>query len=374
MSSASTSISFVDLTALHAPLHEDITLAIRRVLERSNFILGNEVQEFEESFASYCGVPHAVGVDSGFSALELALRGLGVGPGDEVVTVAHTFYATGAAIKACGAEPVFVDIDPSSYTMDPSSLEAALSERTRAVIPVHIYGQVADMDPIVEFCRRNDLWLIEDAAQAHGATYRGQKAGSFGDAAAFSFYPTKNLGALGDAGAVTTPHKDLAERLKVLRNCGQKEKNVHEVFGFNRRLDTLQAAVLKIKLEYLDEWNRLRGKLALLYNDLLSSIEEVQNPLVKDQNEHVYHLYVIQTKDRNLIAQEISKRGVQNGIHYPTPLHQQEPFKGADRRGLSVTESVTGRILSLPMHPYLTEVQVQNVAAALKESLIQKES
>jgi len=344
----------------------DIDRAIGSVLDRADWILGEDVTAFEQEFADYCDVRGAVGVDSGTSALELALRALGVGPGDEVITAANTFIATALAITSVGARPVLVDVDPTTYLLDASRVETALTKHTRAIIPVHLYGQPVDMDPILELARARGLVVIEDACQAHGARYKGRRVGSLGDAAAFSFYPGKNLGAYGDGGAVVSDRADVVERVRELRNYGQSRRYHHDVKGFNRRLDTIQAAVLRVKLPHLDHWNLRRGSHAAAYSAALAS-GGVEVPRVRTDSEPVWHLYVIEVSDRDDVQQELAIAGVSCGVHYPIPVHLQLAYRdlGYQPGDFPITEQSAGRIISLPMYAELRPADIERVVATL---------
>jgi dTDP-4-amino-4,6-dideoxygalactose transaminase len=373
---SSVKIPFVDLRAQYTSIAEDIDSAISDVLSRADFILGDAVNAFEQEFAEYCGVRFAVGVDSGTSAIELALRAYGIGVGDEVITAANTYIATAFAISHAGATPVLVDVDPQTYTMDVSLLDSAITDRTRAVIPVHLYGHPADMDPILETARQHELIVIEDACQAHGAKYKGRRVGSLGHAAAFSFYPAKNLGAYGDAGMVVTNDEGVAEHISVLRNQGQRQKYHHVLRGHNHRLDTLQAAVLRVKLRHLDEWNAARRRHARHYSEHLAD-SPVVVPAEADSAEHVYHLYVIQIeacpersrRNRDGLRAQIQDQGIATGIHYPIPIHLQEAYRdlGYGEGDFPVTEECAGQILSLPMYAELTPGLMEFVAQATRD-------
>ena len=358
-------VPLVDLAAQQAAIRVELTEAAARVLSEAEFILGREVECFEEEFARYCACAHGIGVDSGTSALELALRAYGVGEGDEVIAPANTFIATALAISSTGASPVLVDIDPTTCLLDVARLEDAITRRTRAVIPVHLYGQPADMDPILDIAQRRGLVVIEDACQAHGARYKGRPVGSLGHAAAFSFYPSKNLGACGDGGMVTTNDDDIAKSLRMLRNYGQEKKYHHLIRGYNRRLDNLQAALLRVKLKYLNVWNQDRRDRADWYRDLLSDFVVI--PSVADYAEPVWHLYVIQVHDRNELQAYLGERGIGTGIHYPIPIHLQPAYRDLRyRRGdFPFTERACDRILSLPMYPELHPDAVDKVATAV---------
>jgi len=360
-------VPFVDLAAQQTAIAWELNEALDDVASRSDWILGRDLELFEHEFAAYCETPHAVGVDSGLSALELALRALEVGPGDEVITAANTFVATVFAIAHVGATPVLVDVDPETYTLDPDGVRAAINRRTRAIVPVHLYGQPADMDSLIAIARSHGLLVVEDACQAHGARYKGQRVGSIGDAAAFSFYPAKNLGAHGDGGMVVTGSQALRDRLRVLRNYGQKKKNHHVELGFNRRLDTLQAAILRVKLRHLDAWNQARRAIASLYTELLP--DRVIKPTVSSDMEAVWHLYPIQVEPRDRLAAFLEQRGIGTGIHYPLPVHEQTAFKGlgGDVGPHPVAEAASRRLLSLPIYPELTPANVRVVAAAVND-------
>ncbi|MCS6880711.1 MAG: DegT/DnrJ/EryC1/StrS family aminotransferase [Chloroflexaceae bacterium] len=360
-------VPFVDLRGQYFSVREEIETAIERVLNRGDYILGEAVHAFEEQFARYCGVDQCVGVDSGLSAIELILRAWDIGSGDEVITTANTFYSTVLPIVACGARPVLVEPDPATHTLDPGQLEAAITPRTRAVIVVHLYGHPADMDPINAIARRYGLKVIEDAAQAHGARYKHRVVGSLGDAAAFSFYPTKNLGAYGDAGAVATNDADLAERVRLLRNLGQRVRNVHELRGFNHRLDTIQAAILSVNLQRLDERNAARRRAVALYTKALAELP-VEQPYVAPWAEHVYHLYVIRTDNRAWLQQQLAEAGVATAIHYPTPIHLQPAFAdlGYRKGDFPVSERLAQQILSLPMYPGISEEAIRYVADVVR--------
>ena len=367
MTAPSTPIPFVDLAAQQAALAEELEDAVRRALTRTDWILGEEVARFEQEFASYCEVGYALGLDSGLSALELALRAFAIGPGDEVITAANTFVATALGISHAGATPVLVDADPVTHNINPELIEAAVTERTRAIVPVHLYGRPADMDPILELAERRGLVVIEDACQAHGARYKGRRVGGLGHAAAFSFYPAKNLGAFGDGGILVTNDPAVAEAVSVLRDYGQRTKYHHVVKGFNRRLDTLQAAILRVKLPRLDGWNQARQRHAALYGELLagSDVEPPTGP--DDPQEHVWHLYVVRTSDRDELRGRLEQAGVATGIHYPIPIHLQPAYAdlGLGRGSFPVSEQDAAEVLSLPMFPELEDAAIERVAAAV---------
>ncbi len=347
-------LPFVDLAAAHRELATELDEVLKRMLENGDFILGHEVAAFEHEFARYCEVDHAIGVDSGLSALELALRAFGVGPGDEVITQANTFIATAFAITHVGATPVLVDVDPDTGQIDVEQVEQAITSRTRAVMPVHLHGLPAEMDDLVEVARRHGLVVIEDACQAHGARYRGRRAGSLGDAAAFSFYPSKNLGAAGDGGAVTTNDPEVAATIRTLRNYGQRAKYEHVAVGYNRRLDTLHAGVLRVKLRSLDEWNSRRQACAAEYQRLLDDLPVV-TPYESPHVEHVWHVYQIRVEDRDRLAARLNEQRIATSVHYPVPIHLQDAYRGLGHGvgDFPVSEEDARRTLSLPMHPHL---------------------
>ena len=353
-----------------AARRDEIAAAIDRVLDGGHYILGPEVQAFEREFAAYLGVPHVVGVASGTDALVLALRARGIGAGDEVVTVGHTAVATVAAIELAGASAVLVDIEPPTCTLDPAAVEGALTPRTRALLPVHLYGHPAAMGALRALATRHGLALIEDCAQSHGATLDGRRTGSLGDAAAFSFYPTKNLGALGDGGAVATADAGVAERARRLREYGWRERYVSEVPGVNSRLDELQAAILRVKLRHLDEDNARRVALADLYAGALAETG-VTLPVTRDNCRHVYHQFVIRHRGRDALREELRGRGIGTLIHYPVPVHLQPAYRGRLRApgGLARSEEAAATVLSLPMYPELAPERARRVAAAVRESV-----
>ena len=361
-------VPFVDLKAQYNSLAKELDRALLETARSSAFILGPEVKKFEEEFARYCQADHAIGVDSGTSALELILLSLGIGPGDEVITPANTFIATVLAISSTGAKPVLVDADPNSYNIDVSRIEDAVTEQSKAIMPVHLYGQPADMDEISEIAQKHNLYVIEDACQAHGARYKGKRTGSLGHAAAFSFYESKNLGAYGDGGMVVTNDEQIADSLKMLRNYGQSQKYHHDTIGFNRRLDSLQASILRVKLQYLDEWNEARRGHAREYNRLFQN-SRVKTPKTMGNTESVWHLYVIQTNQRDALREYLSSRGIQTGIHYPIPIHKQAAYRhlGYHKGDFPVTEENTGQILSLPMYAELNSDQVKHVVDSTLE-------
>jgi dTDP-3-amino-3,4,6-trideoxy-alpha-D-glucose transaminase len=360
------SVPFVDLRPVHDALGEELDAAIQRVIASSRYVLGPEVEAFEREFARFCGARQCVGVGNGMEAIELVLRALDIGPGDEVITVSHTAFPTAAAVTAAGATPVFVDVEPDTCCMRAEALADALGPRTRAVLPVHLYGRCADMDPIVALARAAGVPVIEDAAQAHGATYRGRRAGTLGSAAAFSFYPTKNLGALGDGGAVVTEDDELARKIRRLRNYGEESKYVNVVAGLNSRLDELQAAILRVKLGHLERWNAERRRVAALYDELLAGAAAVVAPPPDDG--HVYHLYAVRSPHRDELREHLAAAGVGTQVHYPTPVHRQAAYAAGGARicgSLATTDAVAAEVLSLPAHPGLSEAAVREVAAAV---------
>jgi dTDP-4-amino-4,6-dideoxygalactose transaminase len=363
----SMNVKLVDLGRQYQAIEPEVDRAIARVLDRTDFILGEEVSRFEDEFAQYCEVKYAVGLSSGAAALELGLHALGIRAGDEVLVPANSFIASASAVSLTGATPVFVDVDPTTYNIDVRQLEERITPRTKAILPVHLYGQPAEMDLIMEVAGRYGLFVIEDACQAHGARYTGRRVGSFGHVAAFSFYPGKNLGAYGDGGALVTNDPDLADRVRVLRNCGQREKYHHIAVGWNHRLDTIQAAVLRVKLRYLDEWNARRRQWASLYDQLLKETDVV-TPVASPLGEHVYHLYVIQVEDRRGLQSFLANHGIATGIHYPVPIHLQPAYAdlGYQAGDFPVTERCASRLLSLPMFPELEEQEVTFVTDCVR--------
>jgi dTDP-4-amino-4,6-dideoxygalactose transaminase len=361
-------IPLVDLRAQYASMKGEIDAALQRVVSNTTFILGSEVDTFERSFARYVGAGGAVGVASGTSALHLALLACGVGPGDEVITSAHTFIAAAEAILHTGARPVFVDIDPRTYTIDPNQVESAVTPRTKAIVPVHLYGQPADMGPLLEIAGRQELWLIEDAAQAHGAEYLGKRCGGLGHLACFSFYPGKNLGAYGDAGAVTGDAPPLLDKVRKLRDHGRRDKYEHDEIGFGERMDALQAAVLAAKLNRLEHWTEARRGHAAFYNRMLADCD-VTTPFESPKVRHVYHLYVIRVRDRDSVMAQLKHRGIGAGIHYPIPVHRQPALVklGYGDVSLPNTERAANEIVSLPMYPELTPDHLTYVTQAVRD-------
>lgn len=365
---AASKIQFVDLPRQYRRYKDELLPAIEEVLERGDFILGGAVAKFEEEFARYCGAKYAVATSSGLSALELSLHALGIGPGDEVILPPNTFIATALAVSRAGAVPVFADADEATQLLDPKLAEKAITKKTKALLPVHLFGQPAAMKPLLALAKKRGLLLIEDACQAHGAEQDGRRAGSFGAAAAFSFYPGKNLGAFGDAGAVVTGDETLALKLKELRNVGSSVKYQHPVKGDNARLDTLQAAVLLVKLRHLDEWNKHRRKIAALYSKELAGVGDLVLPATAPGNTPVYHLYVIRSKRRDELAKHLAAQGVPTVIHYPVPIHLQPAYAelGHKTGAFPVSERLAREILSIPIHPELSDEDARFVAAQVK--------
>jgi len=363
-------VRFVDLSAQHQPLELEIKDVFSRVLANGSFVLGPEVEKFEKMFASYCQVEHCVTVSNGTAALQLVLQGLGVGPGDEVITVAHTFIATAEAINAAGARPVFVDIDPLSYTMDPTRLETVITTKTKAIIPVHLYGQPADMDAINAIAAKHRIPVIEDSCQAHGAKYKGRRTGSLAKAACFSFYPSKNLGACGEGGAVTTNDAELAKKIRMLRDHGSTKKYEHDFPAYNLRLEGIQGGVLAVKLPHLDGWNSNRRVLAARYRELLAG-SKVVTPKEMPYSHHVYHLYVVLVEDRDALKKALSEQGIENGLHYPIPLHLQKAYAylGYKKGDFPVSEHVAASHVSLPMYAEQPIEHVEYVAKTILEVL-----
>ncbi len=360
-------IPLVDLQGQYLAIREEIDAAIARVLARASFILGEEVAAFEEEFAAYCGARWCVACANGTDALELALEAVGVGPGDEVITVAHTFIATAEAITSRGATPVFVDVRDDTLLMDVEAVERAVTARTRAVVPVHLYGQTVEMAPLLALARRHGLKVVEDAAQAHGARTEGRSAGALGDAAAFSFYPGKNLGAYGDAGAVVTSDAAVAGRMRQARDHGRSSKYEHDFPGRNSRMDGLQGAVLRVKLGHLESWNRTRRELAARYDRLLAGVPGVRTVTVAAGCEPACHLYVVRVPERDRVLAALRERGIQAGVHYPVPLHRQRAYAdlGLVAGDLPITERAAAEVLSLPLYAPMEPALVDRSAAAL---------
>ena len=361
-------VPFLNLRLHHEPIRAELRAAIEEVIDSSAFAGGKYVERFEREFAAFCGVNSASGLGNGTDALWFALLALNVGPGDEVITVPGTFMATAEAITYCGARPVFVDIEEETYTMDPALLEQAITPRTKAIIPVHLFGQVADMDPILQIARKHSLPVVEDACQAHGAEYKGRKAGSFGDVGCFSFYPGKNLGALGEAGASVTNNAALKQKIDTLRDHGQAKKYHHAVVGWNGRMDGIQAAALSIKLKRLADGNEMRRRHAQQYTELLGDMGELILPKTAADRSHVFHVYAIRAARRDELIQSLAQKGISCGIHYPVPVHLQEAYRslGHARGAFPVAERCADEFVSLPMFPELTPAQVETVAREVR--------
>jgi dTDP-4-amino-4,6-dideoxygalactose transaminase len=373
-------VPFLDLKAQYLPIKDEIHAALDSVLDKTAFAGGPFVAQFEKEFATFCGTEQAVGVGNGTDALWMALLALGVGPGDEVITVPDTFIATCEAISYCGATPVFVDIDEKSYNMDPVKLEQYLSTRytqhptphtLKGIIPVHLFGQMADMDPIMEIAKKYNLFVIEDASQAHGSLYKGRQAGSIGDAGCFSFYPGKNLGAYGEAGAVVTNNSGLADKMRILRDHGSSKKYYHQVVGWNARMDGFQGAVLSVKLKYLPQWNEARRKNAAIYNDLLAGFAGIITPVEMSYAKHVYHVYALRVKNRDALINALAEKGIGTNVHYPVPVHLQNAYEflGLKQGSYPVAEKCASEFISLPMFAELSSEQISYTADAVKAFL-----
>jgi dTDP-4-amino-4,6-dideoxygalactose transaminase len=364
-------ISFLDMKAQYASIKNEVDSAVLNVLANCQFVLGKEVADFEERFADYCEVKHAVALNSGTSALHLALLAAGIGPGDEVITVGMTFVASVAAILYAGAKPVLVDVDPATWNLDPQQLAKALTPCTKAIIPVHLHGLMADMDPICEFAKQHGLVVIEDACQAHGAAYKGKRAGSMGLMSAFSFYPGKNLGAYGEAGALVTQDAELAKTVRMLRDFGQDSKYHHKLRGYNYRMEAIQGAVLGVKLNYLERWTEQRRQVAQWYFKHLKNNSALQIPSPLADSRHVYHVFAVLTEARDKVQQQLQEQGIGTNIHYPIPVHLQPAYAdlGYRQGSLPVSERLAKQFLSLPMYPELTAEQVAQVCAALQQTV-----
>jgi dTDP-4-amino-4,6-dideoxygalactose transaminase len=369
-------VPFLDLKVQYRTLRTEIDEAIGQVFEQAAFSGGTFVAGFEKEFASFCGSPYAIGVGSGTEALWLALCALGVNPGDEIITVPNSFIATAEAISLCGARPVFVDVEESTYNMDPTLLESAITPRTKAVIPVHLFGQTADMDPILKIAARHGLFIIEDACQAHGAEYKGIKAGSMGEAGCFSFYPGKNLGAYGEAGMVVTKDPALAEKVRMIRDHGQSQKYHHHRIGWNARMDGIQGAVLNVKLKRLTQWNEARRRNAHRYHALLGDIPDLAIPHEAPYGRHVYHIYAIRVRNRDRLIALLAEGGIACGIHYPVPIHLQQAygFLNLQEGSFPVAERCAKEFVSLPMFPELSDKQVEYVSQRVKQNLCHQEN
>jgi dTDP-4-amino-4,6-dideoxygalactose transaminase len=382
-------VPFLDLKAQYESIKDEINEAIQQVIDSCAFAGGPFVEAFEKNFAEFCRCKHCVGAGSGTEALWMVLLALGVGPGDEVITVPNTFIATAEAISFCGATPVFIDIDEKSYTMDPIKLTEFIDQKcsfdqstsklvnqstnrpVRAVIPVHLFGQMADMDPIMEIARKHELFVIEDACQAHGAEYKEKRAGSIGDAGCFSFYPGKNLGAYGEAGAITTNNEELAQKMFMFRDHGQSKKYFHNMIGWNARMDGLQGAILNVKLKHLPKWNEARRKIAIKYDNLLKNLDDLIIPQEANYAKHVYHIYAIRVKNRDALLKDLADNDIFCGIHYPISVHLQEAYSELDNQNfnLPISEKVVSELLSLPMYPELADDQQRRVRDKIEEYL-----
>ena len=362
-------VPFFNAKREHAALHRQILEALERVCESGQFILGDEVAAFEREFSSYVGAKYGISVNSGSDALFLTLKALGITNDCEVITVSHTFISTADAIVRCGATPVFVDVEPDTYCLNTAKIEEKITERTKAILPVHLYGHPADLHEVVKLAEQYGLLVVEDGCQAHGTEYKGKKVGSFGNAGCFSFYPTKNLGGYGDGGLVTTNDCSLAQKVELLRNYGQSRKYCHNVVGINSRLDEVQAAILRVKLARLDEWNEIRRRLAALYKETLERTDVVL-PREKTYAKHVYHLFVIQVADRDKTQRLLQKKGIQTQIHYPIPVHKQKAYAAFERsKDLGMTETICKNILSLPLYPSLTTDEATLIARSTSDAI-----
>ena len=364
-------VPFLNLKAQYQSIKEEISVGLQKVLDNTAFAGGPFVSQFEKEFAMFCQADSVTGLGSGTSALWAAIQGLGIGKGDEVITTPNTFIATAEAISFAGAKPVFVDIDEQTYNMNPQLLETAITAQTKAIIPVHLYGQTADMDPIMKIAKGKGLFVIEDACQAHGAQYKGNSAGSIGDAGCFSFYPGKNLGAYGEAGAVVTNSNQLTENMRMFRDHGQEKKYYHSMIGWNARMDGFQGAVLSVKLKYLNQWNESRRKNAQLYNELLADVDGIIVPQEADYAKHIYHLYVIRTQNRDAFIAALAEDEVFCGIHYPVPLHLQDAYSslGYKKGDFPIAEKCCRQLVSLPMFPELTSEQIAYVVEKIKSTI-----
>ena len=364
-------VPFLDLKAQYLSIQNEVAMALQNVLDKTAFAGGRFVERFEREFALFCGVKSAIGVSSGTSALWTALLAFGIGKGDEVITTPNTFIATAEAISYCGAKPVFVDVDEQTYNMNPALLEDAITPRTKAVIPVHLYGQTADMDAIIKIAKKHGLFVIEDASQAHGAEYKERRAGSIGDAGCFSFYPGKNLGAYGEAGAVVTNNIEVAEKIRMLRDHGQKKKYYHSIIGWNARMDGFQGAILSVKLKYLAVWNEARRKNARLYNDLLAETDGIITPVEAAYAKHIYHIYAVRVQNRGELITALAEKDIHCGIHYPVPIHLQDAYRflGYKKDSFPVAEKCADELISLPMFPELSKAQIEEVCDEIKSFL-----
>jgi dTDP-4-amino-4,6-dideoxygalactose transaminase len=364
-------VPFLDLKAQYESIKEEITVSIQQVIDACAFAGGPFVAEFEKAFAAFCQSKYSVGVGSGTEALWLSLLALGIGHGDEVITVPNTFIATAEAISFTGATPVFVDVDERTYTMNPELLEDAITLKTKAIIPVHLFGQMADMDPIMDIAHKHNLFVIEDACQAHGAEYKGKKAGSIGDMGCFSFYPGKNLGAYGEAGAVVTNSADMYKKIGTLRDHGQSSKYYHDEIGWNARMNGIQGAILSVKLKYIDQWNEARRQKAAIYNEHLKNNASVTRPKQESYARHIFHVYAIRIKNRDYLFNKLKDQEISCGIHYPIPIHLQKAYHCLDykKSDFPISERCSEEFISLPMYPELKQEQIDFVVNAINEVL-----
>jgi dTDP-4-amino-4,6-dideoxygalactose transaminase len=364
-------VPFLDLKAQYKSIYDEVNQAIQEVLDHTAYAGGPFVQEFEKNYAKFCDCEYAIGVSSGTSAIWLALLAMEIGPGDEVITVPNTFIATVEAISFTGAKPVFVDIDEKTYNMDPGKLEAAITSKTKAIIPVHLFGQMADMDPIIEIAKRHNLIVLEDGAQAQGAKYKGKRAGSLGDVGCFSFYPGKNLGAYGEAGAVVTNNSQIADRIRMLRDHGQPKKYMHDYIGWNGRMDGIQGAVLNVKLKYIDQWNQQRKNNAAHYTRLLSGTDNIIPPYIPDYADPIFHIYAVRIKNRDTMIELLKEKEIHCGIHYPIPVHLTNAYHHLNKRkgSFPISETYADQLLSLPMFPELTSDQIEYVCTCVQNNL-----
>ena len=365
------SIPFIDFKEQKRLIQGEVDTGFKKVFEKGDYILGEQAHIFEQAFSKYCDAQYGVGVNSGTDALHLALMAIDIKEGDEVIVPTHTFIATALCVSFCRAKPVFVDIEPDTYNIDPKSFQAAITKRTKAVIPVHIYGQPANMDEIIAIARKHGIKVVEDAAQAHGSRYKGKRVGSMGDVACFSFYPTKSLGACGDAGMIVTNDKGIYEKALMLRDYGRQGRYEHKIKGTNSRLDTIQAVVLNAKLKHLDNWNEMRAKNAAIYAELLKPLKKVASPITKSDRTHVFQTYAILVPDRDKVVEAMKAQGIGVLIHYPIGLHLQEAYRelGYKKGDFPVAEKVADQVMSLPMFPHLTKEQIETVVQALGKSL-----
>ena len=367
-------VPFLDLKVQYESIRNEIDLALQQVLENTAFASGPYVKKFEQEFATFCNCQYGIGVGSGTSALWLTLLGLGIGGGDEVITVPNTFIATAEAISFCGARPIFIDVDETTYNMDPDLIEAAITPRTKAIIPVHLFGQMAEIDPIMDIAKGHRLYVIEDACQAHGAKYKGRSAGSIGNAGCFSFYPGKNLGAYGEGGIVVTNDSELDHKIRILCDHGQAKKYYHSIIGWNSRMDGFQGAILSMKLKHLTTWNNKRRQNARLYSELLSEITDIILPYEADYAKHVYHVYALRTENRDALIEYLAEKDIYCGIHYPIPIHLQDAysFLGIKKGSFPIAEKCAEEFVSLPMFPELSGEQIEYVVHAIEESLVKE--